>query len=68
MGTSPSSSILPGGSNEFEPKAEPEFVFEIESVSGPEGEELELEQARAIRDFLLWLKDQRTRSIRGEEP
>lgn len=60
MEMSPSRSILPGEPPGFEPKEEPRFVFEIEAVSGAEGEELEMEQARAIRDFLLWLKEQRT--------
>jgi hypothetical protein len=38
----------------FEPQPEPEFSFEIELISGEEGRELRLEQARAIRELLLW--------------
>lgn len=62
---SPPSSILIGEPSGFEAKEEPEFVFEIEAVSGPEGQELELVQARAIRDFLLWMKQQKEESWNG---
>lgn len=62
---SPPRSILIGEPSEFEAKEEPDFVFEIEAISGPEGQELELMQARAMRAFLLWLKQQREASRDG---
>lgn len=36
-----------------------EFMFELEVLSGEEGRQLRLEQARAIRDLLLWVRKQR---------
>lgn len=38
----------------FQPQPPPEFTFEIEVVTGEEGRELRLEQARAIRALLQW--------------
>jgi hypothetical protein len=35
------------------------FNFEIEVVTGEEGKRLRLEQARAIREFLKWLREHR---------
>jgi hypothetical protein len=46
----------------FEPQPEPEFSFEIELISGEEGRELRLDQARAIRELLLWSQSRRARS------
>ncbi|MBA2272783.1 MAG: hypothetical protein H0W21_02605 [Actinobacteria bacterium] len=39
-----------------EPQPGPEFTFELIEISGEEGRELRLEQARAIRDLLLWAR------------
>lgn len=50
----------------FEPQPGPEFVFEIEVLTGEEGRQLRMEQARAIRDLLLWVRSQR-RSGRGDK-
>lgn len=36
------------------------FTFRVKVVSGEEGERLALEQARAIRELLLWVRSQRT--------
>lgn len=41
----------------------PRFKFEVEVLRGDEGRELRLEQARAIRDLLMWLH-----TNRGSEP
>lgn len=46
-------------SRSFQPQPGPEFVFEIEVLTGEEGRQLRLEQARAIRDLLLWVRSQR---------
>ena len=35
------------------------FEFEVKVVSGEEGRELRLEQARAIRELLMWFHEQR---------
>lgn len=40
-------------------KQEIDFTFEIQVVSGEEGKQLRLEQARAIRAFLMWMREQR---------
>ena len=37
----------------------PGFEFEVEVLPGEEGRELRLEQARAIRDLLMWLQTHR---------
>jgi hypothetical protein len=37
----------------------PRFKFEVEVLRGEEGQELRLEQARAIRDLLMRLRTQR---------
>jgi hypothetical protein len=37
----------------------PRFEFEVEVLRGEEGRELRLEQARAIRDLLMWLHTHR---------
>jgi hypothetical protein len=50
----------------FEPQPGPEFVFEIEVLTGEEGGQLRLEQARAIRDLLLWVRSRR-RISRAED-
>jgi hypothetical protein len=50
----------------FEPQPGPEFVFEIEVLTGKEGRQLRMEQARAIRDLLLWVRSQR-RPGRGDK-
>lgn len=49
----------------FEPHPEPEFTFEIELISGEEGRELRLEQARAIRELLLWSRSRRAARSHG---
>lgn len=36
-----------------------EFTFEVEVFGGEEGKELRREQARAIRNLLLWVRQQR---------
>jgi hypothetical protein len=41
----------------LEPQSEPEFSFEIELISGGEGRELRLEQARAITQSIDNLRD-----------
>lgn len=51
----------------FEPSSEPGFTFEIEVISGEEGRELRLEQARAIREFLLWLRCERASADSGAD-
>lgn len=48
-----------GRDRSFEANPPPEFVFEIEVLTGEEGGQLRLEQARAIRDLLLWVRSQR---------
>jgi hypothetical protein len=35
------------------------FTFEIETVRGEESRHLRKEQARAIRDLLMWVREQR---------
>jgi hypothetical protein len=37
----------------------PRFQFEVEILRDDEGRELRLEQARAIKDLLMWLQTQR---------
>lgn len=37
----------------------PESVFVIKTVSGEEGVQLELQQARALRAVLMWLAERR---------
>lgn len=46
----------------------PGFSFEIEGISGEEGRALALEQARAIRELLLWVREQRTRNEKSRRP
>lgn len=41
------------------------FEWQIEILTGEEGAELRLEQARAIRDLLLWVKRHRQK---GPDP
>lgn len=41
------------------------FEFEVEIVSGEEGQELSLKQARAIRHILTWVQQNRA-AISGE--
>jgi hypothetical protein len=52
----------------FERCPGPGFTFEVEVVSGEEGRALALEQARAIRELLLWVREQRTRNKRSHRP
>lgn len=35
------------------------FDFEVEVIGGEEGRQLRLEQARAIREILMWLHENR---------
>ncbi len=49
----------------FEPKAAPDFIYEIEVLSGAEGKEIDIEQARAIRDFLLSVRAKRLKEVRS---
>lgn len=49
---------LPGG---------PRFTFRIKTVSGEEGEALAMEQARAVRELLLWVRSQRRTNGDGSE-
>jgi hypothetical protein len=51
----------------FETQPPPEFHFEVVVVSGEEGRELRLEQARAIRALLLWAKSQGKESGGGRK-
>jgi hypothetical protein len=52
----------------FERCPGPGFTFEIEVVAGEEGRELALEQARAIRELLVWVREQRTRNRKSHRP
>ncbi|MCA1701760.1 MAG: hypothetical protein LC808_00195 [Actinobacteria bacterium] len=65
MGVTPSR-YDPGRS--FEPRPGPGFTFEIEVVSGEEGREVALEQARAVRELLLWVREQRTQNKKSHRP
>jgi hypothetical protein len=40
------------------PDPVPELVFEIEIVSGEEGRRLRMAQAEAIRDLLVWIREE----------
>jgi hypothetical protein len=40
------------------PDPDPEFVFEVEVVSGEEGRRLRMGQAEAIRDLLVWIREE----------
>ena len=43
------------------PPARPRFRFEVVGLAGPDGDELDAEQARAIREALGWLRTQQPR-------
>lgn len=57
---SPSGAILRGGPFEPGQEEDPEFVYQIELLSGAEGEALEARQMSALRDFLIWARAQRS--------
>lgn len=43
------------------------FSLEIEVVTGEEGKRLRLEQARAVREFLKWLREHRNGASKTPE-
>jgi hypothetical protein len=49
----------------LEPVPDPELVFDIQTIDGPDGQRLAEQQARVMREVIEWLA--RTRSERGRD-
>lgn len=48
-------------------RGEIRFEFEVEVVGGEEGQELRLQQARALKDILMWLRQHPARSSEPDD-